>query len=124
MTTRGDWTAATFSNFSGLYFTYDSRGNGFGDYFVEVVQAEGGGLVGKLYQGNGLFDDSGVFVTNVNADRNGRKLIVRFPRNLLDPRDNYIGWTAVSKYTGTISCEENQNCIDVMPDGTFYRHNL
>ena len=124
LTTRGAWTGATLTNFTGLYFTYESHGSAFGDYFVEVTQAKGGGLQGKLYEGSRLFDDTGVFVRNVNAKRRGRTLIVRFPRSLLEPRDSYIGWGAVSKWTGSIKCEENQNCIDVMPDGRFYRHNL
>ena len=124
LTTRGDWNAATLTNFTGLYFTYESRGNSFGDYYVKVTQAKGGGLQGELYEGDRLFDDTGVFVTNVNANRKGRKLIVKFPAALLKPRNNYIGWGAVAKWTGSIKCEENQNCIDVMPDGTFYRHNL
>ena len=124
LTTYGDWNYKTLTNFTALYFAYDSRGNAFGDYYVEVTGAKGGGLTGKLYRGRRLFDDTGVFVTNVNADRDARTLIVKFPRELLDPRDDYIGWSAISKYTHTIKCEENQNCIDVMPDGGFYRHNL
>ena len=125
LTTRGDWTAGTLDDGSALKFAYDSRGNGFGDFYVEVKAAPGGGLRGRLYRGSDALVGGGEFVTNVSASRNGHTLVVKFAKRRLDPRNNFIGWAAQSEYRGTMACAERKfGCFDVMPDGTFYQHNL
>lgn len=125
LTTRGDWTAGTLDDGSALKFAYDSRGNGFGDFYVEVKAAPEGGLRGSLYRGSDALAGGGEFVTNVSASRSGHTLVVKFRKRRLDPRNNYIGWSAQSEYRGTMACADRKfGCFDVMPDGTFYRHDI
>lgn len=123
--TRGNWSAQTLDDGSALKFAYDSRGTGFGDFYVEVKAAPGGGLRGRLFRGSDALGGGGDFVANVSASRSGHRFVVKFRKNLIDPRNNFIGWSALSEYRGTQGCAGQKfGCYDVMPDGTFYRHNL
>ena len=123
--TRGRWTARTLDDGSALKFAYDSRGNGFGDFYVEVKASPAGGLRGRLYEDSDALGGGGKFVHNVAVSRSSRTLVVKFPKRRLDPRNNFIGWSALTQYRGTEGCDSQKfGCYDVMPDGTFYRHNL
>ena len=124
LTTQGSWSDATLDDGSRLIFTYDSRGNGFGDFYVRVRAAAGGGLKGTLFKGGDPFEGGGEFVARVRVRRRDKTLVARFPIEKLDPRATYIGWGAASVYKGDPSCTGAYGCYDVMPDGTFYEHNL
>jgi hypothetical protein len=124
LTTRGDWGAGALDDGSALAFDYDSRGNAFGDFYVRVKAAPDGGLRGRLFEGGNGAEGGGQLVSRVDARRDGRTLIVRFPMHRLDPRPGFIGWSASTLYKGSPSCTGDLGCFDIMPDGTFYSHNL